>query len=307
MEQLPHLSIDWLLGATSHTHPRVDPVYTLSGGVLRSQRQLPLSGYRGTQPVHLGNQAGAQLQLGGWGDLMETMWTYVNCGHLLSPATGERLADMTDLLCAVWRHPDAGLWELGDDADYMTSKLSCWTAFRRTLDLATAGHLPNRHRERWQRAEEEVARFIETRLWSETKRSYVMKAGNDMLDCGVLLAARRGYGDPQGPRMQGTIDAITRELHADGPLFFRYSGMREQENAFLACSFWMVQALALAGRRDDAGQLMDSAVTVANDVGLFSEELEPGTRELRGNLPQALTHLSLLNAATVLARSDADG
>jgi GH15 family glucan-1,4-alpha-glucosidase len=132
-----------------------------------------------------------------------------------------------------------------------------------------------------------------------------MKTGSDDLDCGVLLASRRGYGDPKGLRMQSTIDAIQHELHAEGPLFYRYTGMREQENAFLACSFWMVQALALAGRGDEAGQLMDGAVAVANDVGLFSEELEPGTRELRGNLPQALTHLSLLNAAATLSRCDA--
>jgi GH15 family glucan-1,4-alpha-glucosidase len=302
MEQLSHLSIGWLLTATTHTHPRIDPVYKLDGSVLRSQESLSLSGYRGSQPVHLGNQAGTQLQLGGWGDLMETMWTYVRCGHLLRPDTGERLADMVDLLCALWRNQDAGLWELGDYADYMTSKLSCWTAFERMLDLAHRGQAPPRHVDRWQRERDEIERFIETRLYSEQRGSYLMKAGSDMLDCGVLLASRRGYGDPKGARMQGTIDAIKRELHAEGPLFYRYSGMREQENAFLACSFWMVEALAMAGRLDEAAELMDGAVALGNDLGLLSEEMEPGTRELRGNLPQALTHLALINAAAVLAR-----
>jgi GH15 family glucan-1,4-alpha-glucosidase len=302
MEQLSHIAIDWLLRATSRTHPRVDPVYKLNGEVLRAQQQLPLSGYRGTQPVHLGNQAGSQLQLGGWGDLLETMATYVEQGHLLAPATGERLADMVDLLGSLWRNPDAGLWELGDYADYTTSKLSCWTAFERLLDLVERGQAPARHVERWRRERDAIERFIETRLYSEDRGSYLMKAGSDMLDCGVLLASRRGYGDPKGARMQGTIDAIQSELHAEGPLYYRYTGMREQENAFLACSFWMVEAMALAGRLDEAAGLMDGAVAVANDVGLLSEEMEPGTRELRGNLPQALTHLALLNAATVLAR-----
>jgi GH15 family glucan-1,4-alpha-glucosidase len=302
MEQLSHIAIDWLLRATSRTHPRVDPVYKLNGEVLRAQQQLPLSGYRGTQPVHLGNQAGSQLQLGGWGDLLETMATYVEHGHLLGPATGERLADMVDLLGSLWRNPDAGLWELGDYADYTTSKLSCWTAFARLLDLVQRGQAPARHVERWRRERDAIERFIETRLYSEDRGSYLMKAGSDMLDCGVLLASRRGYGDPKGARMQGTIDAIQSELHAEGPLYYRYTGMREQENAFLACSFWMVEAMALAARLDEAAELMDGAVAVANDVGLLSEEMEPGTRELRGNLPQALTHLALLNAATVLAR-----
>jgi len=118
----------------------------------------------------------------------------------------------------------------------------------------------------------------------------------------VLLAARRGYGDPKRERMQTTIDAIRSELHAEGPLFYRYSGMREEENAFLACSFWMVEALALAGRGEEAHSLMAEAAALGNDVGLLSEELKPGSRELRGNLPQALTHLALINAAVLLER-----
>ncbi|HZU39914.1 MAG TPA: glycoside hydrolase family 15 protein, partial [Solirubrobacteraceae bacterium] len=302
MDQLAHMSIGWLLQATEHTHPRIDPVYKLDGTVLRSQTSLAMSGYRGTQPVHLGNQAGGQLQLGGWGDLLETMWTYVCHGHVLAPSTGARLADMADLLCALWRNEDSGLWELGQNAHYMTSKLSCWTAFHRILDLVERGAVPARHVDRWRRERDEVARFIETRLFSEEKNSYLMKAGADKLDCGVLLAARRGYGDPKRERMQTTIDAIRSELHAEGPLFYRYSGMREEENAFLACSFWMVEALALAGRGEEAHSLMAEAAALGNDVGLLSEELKPGSRELRGNLPQALTHLALINAAVLLER-----
>ncbi len=302
MDELAHLSIDWLLGATTHTHPRVDPVYTLDGGVLRSQRVLALAGYRATQPVHEGNKAGAQLQLGGWGDLMETMWIYVREGHLLNLQTGERLADMADHLGALWGSEDAGLWELGQYAHYTTSKLSCWTAFCRVLELVECGAVPARHVGRWTRHRDEVADFIETRLYSEQRRSYVMAAGSEALDCGVLLAARRGYGDPRGARMQSTIDAIQAELHAGGPLYYRYTGMREQENAFVACSFWMVEALALAGRVEEAAELMDGAVGLTGEIGLLSEEIEPGTGELRGNLPQALSHLALINAAATLAR-----
>jgi GH15 family glucan-1,4-alpha-glucosidase len=97
--------------------------------------------------------------------------------------------------------------------------------------------------------------------------------------------------------MAGTVDALRRELHAGGPLLYRYSGMQEQENAFLACSFWLVEVLALGGRRDDAAAMMDEMVKLANDVGLFSEEMEPGSHAMRGNFPQALTHLALIHAA----------
>ena len=126
-----------------------------------------------------------------------------------------------------------------------------------------------------------------------------MKAGSDMLDCGVLLAARRGYADPTGQRMNGTIDAIRSELHAEGPLYYRYSGMQDQENAFLACSFWMAEALTLARREDEAAEIVDGMVGLANDVGLYTEEMEPETHAMRGNFPQALTHLALISAASL--------
>jgi GH15 family glucan-1,4-alpha-glucosidase len=301
MHELTQASLGWLLKATSRTHPRVDPVYTLSGEVLRSQDDLPLCGYRRTAPVHLGNNAGSQLQLGGFGDLLETVSAYVSAGHLLDPATGERLADIVDLLARIWRSEDSGLWELGERAHYGTSKLGVWVAFARALELVEQGHVPPRHIGLWRRARDDVRAFIERELFSDTRNSYLLKAGADALDCGMLLAARRrfGNGDRDGgsSRIHGTIDAITSELNAGGPLFYRYSGMREAENAFLACSFWMVEAMALTGRVDEAAELMDGAVGLANDLGLYSEEMEPQTRAMRGNFPQALTHLSLIAAA----------
>ena len=118
-----------------------------------------------------------------------------------------------------------------------------------------------------------------------------------------MLAARRGFG--RRSQITGTIDAIWSELQATGPLFYRYSGMQDEENAFLACSFWMVEAMAIAGRTDEAAAVMDAVVALANDVGLYSEEMEPGTHAMRGNFPQALTHLALISAAHTLERSEA--
>jgi GH15 family glucan-1,4-alpha-glucosidase len=304
MRELAQTSVGWLLQAVSATHPRVDPVYALNGKVVRSQEQLPLPGYRGTAPVHAGNQAGSQLQLGGFGDLLETLWHHVASGHVLAPVTGERIADSADLMCTIWRNEDAGLWELSDYAHYATSKISCWTALDRLLDLVDRGEVPPRHVPRWRAERDAIREFIEQRLWSETRGSYVMKAGSDELDCGVLLASRRHYTDPEGRRMEQTIEAIRSELHAEGPLFYRYSGMQDEENPFLACSFWMVEALALARRQEEAVEIMDAAVSLANDVGLYSEEMERGTHAMRGNFPQALSHLALINAAAILASRD---
>jgi GH15 family glucan-1,4-alpha-glucosidase len=303
MEEPAHKSLTWLLKATGHTQPRVDPVYALHGGVVRGQQKLPLPGYRDTSPVLLGNNAGSQLQLGGFGDVIETVCEYVRHGHLLAPSVGERIADSADLLATMWRHPDAGLWELGDYAQFATSKLSCWVAFDRTLELVEGGQVPPRHVERWRGERDEVRAFIERELFSERNRSYLMQAGSQKLDCGFLLAARRGYLDASDPRLVGTAERIRRELQADGPLLYRYTGMAEQENAFLACSFWLVEALALAGRREEAAEAMDELVALANDVGLYSEEMEPGSHAMLGNFPQALTHLSLIQAARAVEAS----
>ncbi len=303
MQELTQASLTWLLNATAHTHPRIDPVYALNGAVVRGQETLPLAGYRASQPVHLGNNAGSQLQLGGWGDLLETVYGYIDHGHLLNPSSGERLADTGDLLAQIWRQEDAGLWELDDSAQYGTSKLGVWVAFDRLLGLVEKGHVRPRHTERWRRAREEVRRFIETRLFSERKNSYLFKAGSEALDCGMLLAARRRFGDVHGPRIKGTIDAIRTELGAGGPLLYRYSGMQDEENAFLACSFWLVEALAIAGREEEAGERMESMLALASDVGLYSEEMDPGDHAMRGNFPQALTHLSVINAADALSRA----
>jgi GH15 family glucan-1,4-alpha-glucosidase len=242
MRELVHASVSWLLGAVARTHPRVDPVYALTGEVVRSQRTIGLPGHCGTFSVHIGNQAGSQLQLGGFGDVLETVWSYADTGHVLSRQAGERLADCADLLCAIWHNEDAALWKLDDYAHYATSKIGCWAALEPLLDLVHREQAPARHTQMWRTERDRIRGIIERRLWSDSRQSYVMKPDSEMLDCGVLLAARRGFGDPRGPRMTATIDAIRSELHAGGTLFYRYSRMREQENAFLACSFWMVEA-----------------------------------------------------------------
>jgi GH15 family glucan-1,4-alpha-glucosidase len=191
------------------------------------------------------------------------------------------------------------LWELGDTAHYGTSKLGVWVAFDRLLELVDRGHSPPRHVDRWRRARDQARDFVETRLFSSERNAYLFKAGSTELDCGLLLAARRRFGEEA--RINGMIDAIRDELHAEGPLLYRYSGMQDEENAFLACSFWMVEALAITGRLDEAAEMMEAMIGLANDVGLYSEEMEPATHAMRGNFPQALTHLSLINAADAIA------
>ena len=303
LDDVAHRSLNWLLQATNHTQPRVNPVYRLDGAVLEGQASIAMTGYRASAPVVMGNQATRQLQLGGFGDLLETVWLYTSSGGVLDPESGERIADMADLLARIWRREDAGLWELGDYAQYATSKLGCWVAFDRALRLAEAREIPTRSSQRWRAARDAVKSYIEQELWSDEKRSYLQKAGSAALDAGCLLASRRGFADPRGERMNATIDAVRRELDAGPPLLYRYSGMQDSENAFLACSFWLVEALARAQRHDEAATTMDALIALSSDVGLYSEEMDPRSKAMRGNLPQALTHLALINAAVIFEES----
>jgi GH15 family glucan-1,4-alpha-glucosidase len=297
-----HGSLSWLLSTSARTHPRLGVFYGIDGSVPEGESELDLRGYLGSSPVRLGNGASGQLQLGAYGDFFATVWQYVCNGNTLDPSTGTRLAEVARALAGIWRNPDSGIWELkGDERQYTSSKIGCWVAFDRAARLAEQGEIPAAGAGRWRAEAEAVARFVEDECWWPERGAYRMAAGMDALDASVLLAARMGYGDPAGERMQGTIDAVAEELDAGWPLLHRYTGMASEEGAFVACAFWLVEALALAGRRDEAVGRMEAMLGTANDVGLLSEEIDTGSRELLGNFPQGLSHLALVNAAAVLA------
>ena len=296
-----HASYRWLLGATARTHPRLQPFYTLDGSAHPGERILDLQGWCGSTPVRVGNGAAGQLQLGNFGDFFGATMHYVDRGHALDPETGARLADAAQLVCAIWRHDDAGIWELHQHRPYTISKMSCWAALDRAIELAARGQVPARHTNRWRREREAIHRYVESECWSERRRAYTFYAGTDELDASLAVAMRLGYPAGEG-RIESTLAAVRTELGA-GPHLYRYSGQASQENCFVACGFWEAEALARLGRRDDAAALIDALVPGANDVGLWSEQIDPGSGELLGNTPQALSHLALINAACATADS----
>jgi GH15 family glucan-1,4-alpha-glucosidase len=213
---------------------------------------------------------------------------------------------MADFVCAQWKNRDSGIWEVrATPRHYTQSKAMCWVALDRAKRLADAGHLPRRHATRWASAAAMIRQFIEERCWSDTKRSYVWYAGSDALDASLLLLPIMRYETLDSLRMSATIDAIRREL-GRGPLLHRYTGedgMAGAEGAFICCSFWLAEALAIAGRRREAEELMDELIRLANDVGLYAEEIDPGSAAFLGNFPQGLVHLALISAAMAMQES----
>lgn len=297
----------WLMHASQLTHPRLHVLYRLDGGARATERVLPLPGYRGSAPVRVGNAASDQLQLDTYGELLQTAWLYATGGcRRLDTDIARRLAQTADYVCATWHQPDAGIWEVRSVPEHFTqSKMACWIALDRALDLAQRGLIPGRHAARWRRERQAIAEFVETRCFSPRLGSYVRSAGSDDLDAGLLLGLLYGYRPAGDPRMDRTVAAIERTLR-DGPYVHRYlgtDGLSGGEGAFLACSFWLAEALARCGRVDDAVQLMEQLLALANDVGLYSEEIDPSTGAFLGNLPQGLSHLALVTAACAIGEA----
>lgn len=289
-----HGAVSWLLGAIRRNGDSLHVFFSLDGAVPDEQTELDVPGYRHSQPVRSGNSASGQLQLGTYGDLLDTISRYTAEGHIIDQPTGRLIADMADACCDQWRLRDSGIWELGQLEHYTISKIGCWVALDRACRLAASGQIPGGHAGRWEIEASAIRRWVEENCWSETKAAYTFYAGTDDLDAAVLLAGRTGFDT--GERLASTIEAVTAEL-AEGPLVYRYTGMAKEEGAFVACTFWLVDALARTGQTDRAMQLMDEAVGLTNDVGLLSEQKDPATGEFLGNTPQGLSHLALINVA----------
>ena len=288
-------AFSWLTATAQRHGPLLRTMYSLTGDVAPAETEWELPGYRGSRPVRAGNRAREQVQLGVFGDVLETAGLFVDSGHVLDLVTRRLLADLTDRCADIWRRPDSGIWELTTPEHYTMSKMGCWTALDRAVRLAGSGQIEAGHVERWRRERDRIRDWIDAHCWSEAKRAYVMHPGTERLDASLLLATRFGF--ERRDRLANTRDAIRREL-CRGPLVYRYSGMEAEEGTFLACGFWMVEALALLGERDAAAAQMDGMLAATGgNLGLLHEQQDPDTGAMLGNMPQALSHLALIHAA----------
>ena len=298
----------WLLHASQLTHPRLQVLYRLNGGSEATEEELPLGGYRASQPVRIGNGASGQLQLDVYGEVLSAAALFARFADGLDRDHARRLADIANLVCEIWRQPDAGIWEVrSEPAHFTESKMMCAVALDSAVELAEAGYLPEANVALWGQESANVREFVERNCFSETKRRYTRAADEDTLDASLLLGALAGYDRADAPRLVSTVDAVRREL-TSGPLVRRYvddDGLPGMDGAFVACSFWLVEALARQGRVEEASALMDEVLALANDVGLYAEEVDPATGDFLGNFPQGLSHLALINAAVAIEEAAA--
>jgi GH15 family glucan-1,4-alpha-glucosidase len=296
-----HAAISWLLHTIREHGPEPEVFYDLTGSQPAGRTRSDVPGWRGIGPVLSGNAASSQLQLGVYGDLFSIVRLYVDNGNVLDAETGRLLASIADLACDRWISPDAGMWELPEERHYVSSKLGCWQALTDAVHLANIGQIPG-DPSRWRTEAEHIRSWVDEHGWSSTRGAYIWYPGSNKLDASILLHAISGFD--RGPRMSATLDALRAELGA-GPHLYRYSGMAKEEGTFVACAFWLASALHLVGRVAEASKLMDELVDSANDVGIFAEQIDAATDAFLGNLPQALSHLALINAAITLSAEPA--
>jgi len=289
-------SVSWLLRTIRDNGPELHIFYGLDGTPPGEVEEYDVAGWRGIGPVVAGNPAGGQLQLGVYGDLFDVMRRYVDAGNVLDAETGRLLASVADTTCDAWHRRDHGMWELPDRQHYTSSKMGCWSALDNAVRLCELGQIPGSS-ERWAAERDTIKEWIDANCWSEERGAYVFYPGSDDLDASVLLHGPSGFD--RGERMSSTIDALRAELGA-GPLLYRYSGVQSEEATFVACAFWAASALVCVGRHDEAIALMDELVGLGNDVGLYSEMIDPDSGAFLGNFPQALSHLALVNTAITI-------
>ena len=299
-----HAYLYWAANAARLTQPRVHTMYTLHGSHHAPEREVPgLRGYGGARPVRVGNGAVDQLQLDNWGHLVDAAWSYVQHGGHIDAVAWTALRAFVDHVARIWRQPDQGMWEVrGDPHHFVHSKVLCWVALDRGVRLVRECGLRG-PADAWARERDRVRDAV-LRDGVDPQRGTLKRAfDDDSVDASLLLVPMTGFLPAGDPRMVRTIDAVRADLGA-GELVYRYrgdDGLSGREGAFVACSFWLAHALALAGRRDEACEIFERTCARANDVGLLPEEIDPETGAFLGNFPQGLSHIALLNAAIALA------
>jgi GH15 family glucan-1,4-alpha-glucosidase len=301
---------NWLLRAIAGSPKDIQVLYGVTG-----ERRLTefacdwLPGFAGSQPVRVGNAAAEQLQLDLYGEVMDVL---ALARDSLIGASDEAWALQRGLmrhLTDIWRRPDEGIWEVrGGQQQFVYSKVMAWVAFDRAARAVERFGMPGPAAQ-WRATADEIHKQVCEHGYDAARNTFTQAYGSKALDAAVLLIPQVGFLPPDDPRVAGTVETIRRELSHNGFLR-RYDtddtedGVSGDEGAFLICSFWLADSLAMIGREAEARSLYDKLVALRNDVGLLAEEYDPVAGQMLGNFPQAFSHLGLVNTAWHLSEVD---
>ena len=300
---------EWFLDLChAETPDEIQPLYGLHGEINLTEGEIEdFSGYRNSRPVRVGNDAAGQRQLDIYGELVLAAHETVRTDDL-SAEDWKSLREIIEYVCKVWDEKDAGIWEVrGDARHFVYPKMMCWAALDRGLAIADEGDF-EAPVEQWQETREEIKRTVLDQGFDEDLNSFVQSFDEtDTLDATGLLIPIVGFLPFDDSRVQGTIDAIDNRLVTDDGLVHRYDGddgLPGEEGAFVLCSFWLIDALVLSGRTDEARERFENVLQYVSPLGLLAEEIDTETGTQLGNFPQAFSHIGLINSALYLGRAE---
>jgi GH15 family glucan-1,4-alpha-glucosidase len=297
---------NWLLRAVAGDPADLQIMYGCAGERRLTEIELPwLPGYEDSAPVRVGNAASRQLQLDVYGEIMDAMHLALQSGVERDPAAWALQRTLIEHLETIWRDPDEGIWEVrGPRRHFTHSKVMAWVAFDRAIKIAEQFH-EEAPLERWRAARSAVHAEVCREGWNAQRGAFTQYYGSDEMDASLLMIPLVGFLPANDARVAATVAAIEQDLLRDG-LLLRYphherseqvDGLPPGEGAFLPCTFWLADTYALQGRHDEARRTFEHVASLANDLGLLSEEYDTQARRLVGNFPQAFSHVSLVNAA----------
>ncbi|MBA2644026.1 MAG: glycoside hydrolase family 15 protein [Solirubrobacterales bacterium] len=298
---------DWLLRAVAGSPSEMQIMYGPAGERRLTELTLDwLPGYERSVPVRIGNAAASQFQLDVYGELMDALHQARTAGVEPEPAAWRVQRALMDFLETAWPAPDEGIWEMrGPRRHFVHSKVMAWVAFDRAIRTVEQRDLEGPV-DSWRHSRAALHREVCERGWDGDRKTFTQSYDSQALDASLLIIPQVGFLPPDDERVRGTIDAVQRELCVDG-FVLRYQteiaddGLPPGEGAFLPCTFWLADALALTGRRDEAVELFERLLALTNDVGLLAEEYDAPSGRQVGNFPQAFSHIGLVNTAMNLA------
>ena len=300
---------NWLLRAVGGDPDELQVIYDVTGASRLTELELDwLAGYEGSRPVRIGNAAVDQFQLDVYGEAVDALHLARVFGIESDPAGWSMERHLIEFVVNHWREPDEGIWEVrGPRRQFTHSKVLAWVALDRAVRAVEKFGLEGPVK-RWRKARQEIHDDVCANGYDAERNTFVQAYGEPQLDASLLMIPLVHFLPATDPRMRGTVEAIRRELMEDG-FVMRYrtevteDGLPEGEGTFLACTFWLVDNLALVGELDEATEIFQNLLGLRNDVGLLAEQWDHRVRRQVGNFPQALTHVGLVNSAYNLDRA----